>query len=63
MLPEENMKTYNEFMNEALARMFVKAVAKQVFKNRGVAKAAQKIIKPLTNAPKQLKFTKHLPWY
>ena len=45
-------------VNEALARMFVKAVAKQVFKNRGVAKAAQNVIKQSTNAPKQLKFGK-----
>ena len=52
------MKTYKEFMNEALAGLFVKTVAKQVFKNRGVAKAARNIIKPLTNAPKQLKFGK-----
>ena len=52
------MKTYKEFINEALAGLFVKTVAKQVFKNRGVAKAARNIIKPLTNAPKQLKFTK-----
>ena len=52
------MKTYKEFINEALAGLFVKTVAKQVFKNRGVAKAARNIIKPLTNAPKQLKFGK-----
>ena len=45
-------------VNEALARMFVKAVAKQVFKNRGVAKAARNVIKQSTNAPKQLKFGK-----
>ena len=57
-LPEENMKTYKEFINEALAGLFVKTVAKQVFKNRGFAKAARNIIKPVTNAPKQLKFTK-----
>ena len=55
LLPEENMKTYKEFINEAaLARI----VAKQIFKNRGVAKAVRNTIKPLTNAPKQLKFTK-----
>ena len=48
-------KTYKEFINEAaLARI----VAKQIFKNRGVAKAVRNTIKPLTNAPKQLKFTK-----
>ena len=52
------IKTYKEFINEALARLFVKSVAKQVFKNRGFAKAAQNVIKPVTNAPKQLKFTK-----
>ena len=54
LLPEENMKA----LNEALTRMFVKTVAKQVFKNRGVAKAVRNTIKPLTNAPKQLRFTK-----
>ena len=53
-----SMKTYKEFINEALARMFVKTVAKQVFKNRGVAKAARNVINQSTNAPKQLKFTK-----
>ena len=52
------MKTYKEFINEALAGAFVKAVAKQVFKNRAVAKAVRNTIKPLTNAPKQLKFGK-----
>tara|TARA_R100000027_G_C2219282_1_gene85555 strand:+ start:43 stop:693 length:651 start_codon:yes stop_codon:yes gene_type:complete len=52
------MKTYKEFINEALASAFVKAVAKQVFKNRAVAKAVRNTIKPLTNAPKQLKFGK-----
>ena len=51
-------KTYKEFINEALPGLFVKTVAKQVFKNRGVAKAVRNTIKPLTNAPKQLKFTK-----
>ena len=52
------MKTYKEFINEALAKAFVKTFAKQVYKNRAVAKALRNTIKPLTNTPKQLKFGK-----
>ena len=52
------MKTYKEFINEAALAGIFKTVAKQVFKNRRVAKAARKVITQSTNAPKQLKFTK-----
>jgi len=51
------MKTYKEFvLNEAVARFLVKGVARQLLKNKGLAKAAQKTIP--SSAPKQLKFGK-----
>ena len=51
------MKTYKEFViNESVARFLVKGVARQLLKNKGLAKAARKAIP--SSAPKQLKFGK-----
>ena len=51
------MKTYKEFViNESVARFLVKGVARQLLKNKGLAKAAQRTIP--SSAPKQLKFGK-----
>ena len=49
------MKTYKEFvLNEAVARSLVKGFARQLLKNRGLAKAAQRTIP--SSAPKNIKF-------
>ena len=51
------MKTYKEFvLNEAVARSLVKGFARQLLKNRGLAKAAQRTIP--SSAPKNIKFGK-----
>ena len=51
------MKTYKEFvLNEAVARSLVKGFARQLLKNRGLAKAAQRTIP--SSAPKNIKLGK-----
>ena len=51
------MKTYKEFvLDEAVARFLVKGVARQLLKNKGLAKAAQRTIP--SSAPKNIKFGK-----
>ena len=51
------MKTYKEFvLNEVVGRSLVKGLARQLLKNRGLAKAAQRTIP--SSAPKNIKLGK-----
>lgn len=53
------MKTYQEFIQEALAASLIKAAARHVWRGRGLAKqVAKQVAKQTAKAPKQLKFTK-----
>ena len=49
------MKTFSEFLDEALASFVIKAAARQLFKSKALQKG---LSKTLTQAPKKLSFTR-----
>lgn len=53
------MKTYQEFIQEALLGKFVKTVAKQLYKSKALKAAVKKSVPKVSKkAPEKLKFTK-----